>query len=120
MYVHALSYACICMCIHSYMCLVNSRESERGYIAIITYLATITLCKVIKGREKRVVSVGVIAQWQSIGSLSQRPWVQFLAAPLCHFNGLRTCSNSPDYLSLDDLSQSLDLGEAQSIGLSML
>ena len=29
-------------------------------------------------------------------------------------------SNSPDYLSLDDLYQSLDLREAQSIGLSML
>ena len=43
----------------------------------------------------RWLSVGVIAQWQSTGGLSQRPWVWFLAAPVfflffCHFKGLRT------------------------------
>ena len=25
--------------------------------------------------------VGVVAQWQSIGTVSQRPWVRFLAVP---------------------------------------
>ena len=38
---------------------------------------------------------GVVAQWQSTGGSSQRPWVRFLAAPLflsspCRFKGLRT------------------------------
>ena len=36
-----------------------------------------------------------VAQWQSAGSLSQRPWVRLPAAPLffhafCHFKGLQT------------------------------
>ena len=41
------------------------------------------------------MSVGVIAQWQSAGSLGQRPWVHLPAAPpfiraLCRFKGLWT------------------------------
>ena len=40
--------------------------------------------------ESRPLSVGVVAQWQSAGGLSQRPWVRFPVAPhfflpLCHF-----------------------------------
>ena len=40
------------------MCLVNSRESVQFYTAIITYLATITYIRVIKGRERGVVVSG--------------------------------------------------------------
>ena len=38
----------------------------------------------IQGGRKREgwLSVGVIAQWQSTGSLSQRTWVRLPAAPL--------------------------------------
>ena len=46
-------------------------------------------------KEETRLSVGVVAQWQSTGGLSQRPSVRFPAAPLfflslCCFKGLRT------------------------------
>ena len=45
--------------------------------------------------RRRWLPSGVVAQWQSTGGSSQRPWVQFPAAPLfisspCRFKGLRT------------------------------
>ena len=48
-----------------------------------------------KGKKGGCLSVGVIAQWQSAGSLGQRPWVHLPAAPLfiralCRFKGLWT------------------------------
>ena len=47
-----------------------------------------------KDKKEGWLSVGVIAQWQSTGSLSQRLWVWFLAPPflwaLFHFEGLWT------------------------------
>ena len=47
-----------------------------------------------KGKKEGWLSVDVVAQWQSAGSLSQRPWVQLLAAaPL--FLPLITCLQRP-------------------------
>ena len=34
-----------------------------------------------KGKQEGWLSVGVVAQWQSAGGLSQRPWVRLLAKP---------------------------------------
>ena len=55
--------------------------------------------------------MGVVAQWQSTGGLSQRPWVQF-SFPLPFQRS--SDSNRPDYLSLDDRYHSSDLGERHS------
>ena len=46
-------------------------------------------------KTDRELLVSVVAQWQSVGSLSLRPWVQLPAVPpfflsLCRFKGLQT------------------------------
>ena len=51
--------------------------------------------KLIRAWKEGGCRRGVVAQWQSTGGSSQRPWVQFPAAPLflsspCRFKGLRT------------------------------
>ena len=51
--------------------------------------------KLIRAWKEGGCRRGVVAQWQSTGGSSQRPWVRFPAAPLflsspCRFKGLRT------------------------------
>ena len=51
--------------------------------------------KLIRAWKEGGCRRGIVAQWQSTGGSSQRPWVRFPAAPLflsspCRFKGLRT------------------------------
>ena len=70
---------------------------QQMHAAIIQYISQQSLeSRAIKGKEREGwLSVGVVAQWQSAGGLSQRSWVQSPAAPpfflsLCCFKGLWT------------------------------
>ena len=45
------------------------------HTAITLYLSTITSSKANKGKKGGWLPSGVVAQWQSTGSSSQRPWV---------------------------------------------
>ena len=89
------------------MCVVDARDHKRNKssdsTAVITFMinqlctsSTITPRK-LQWQERGMVPVGVVAQWQSTGGLSQRPWVQLPAAPpffraLCCFKGLWTAT----------------------------
>ena len=60
-----------------------SRSTVQSTIlhATITNNQQSCLSKLHKGRNERWLLVGVVAQWQSTGTESQRPWVRFPAAP---------------------------------------
>ena len=61
--------------------------------------------------------MGVVAQWQSTGGLTQGSipgGTTFLSFPLLFQRS--SDSSGPDYLSLDDLYRSSDLGEPHPLG----
>ena len=72
-----------------------------------SHLSTIAQAKLIRAWKEGGCRQGVVAQWQSTGGSSQRPWVRFLAAPLflsspCRFKGLRTVA-APIVSSIDTI-----------------
>ena len=96
----------------SYMCLLHCAGQQSGFNLLGGKLLLQTLKlppqkfpqlqfkimalrKLLPAGREGWLSVGVVAQWQSAGGSSQRPWVRSPAAPpfflsLCHFKGLRT------------------------------
>ena len=104
--------------INSYLSTIAS-SSYLSTIASSSYLSTIASSKANKGMKGGWLPLGIIAQWQSTGSLSQRPWVRFPAVPLflsgpCRFKGLLTVMaqivsfiRHDHYRSMDHGSRSL-------------
>ena len=97
---------------------------NNSHTAINSDLSTITSSKANKGKNGRWLPLGVVAQWQSTGGSSQRPWVRFPAAPLflsspCRFKGLRTVTAQIVSFITHDHYRSLDHGGVPSIGLRL-
>ena len=67
--------------------------------------------KLIRAWKEGGCRRGVVAQWQSTGGSSQKPWVGFPAAPLflsspCRFKGLRTVA-APIVSLIDTITMGL-------------
>ena len=78
-------------------------KTDRGYLGRYCPYETLKRqrAEYYKGEKERWLSVGVVAQWQSTGGLSQRPWgsgTTFLSLPLPFQRS--TDSNGPDTVNI--------------------
>ena len=79
-----------------YVCLYISADCAMQFYACVCISATFAQYNpIIRAWKEGGCRRGIVAQWQSTGGSSQRPWDRFPAAPLflsspCRFKGLQT------------------------------